>query len=448
MKLFLSSLRTRLSFRTLHRDQGGSIGIMSVFFVIFFAMVLGMVMNISRHADRKVIMQNGADAAAYTGGVVLSRSMNTLAFTNHLLCDVFGLTAWLREARDRNSEIFAEQALDVWVDMAPAFEDAPIVKFSQLAGAIPQHAALERNLIQVFGDESAVVSDQLLPVLESILAEEMIPEFQRALVLATPRLANLAASEMARRHAPETAGLAGDEAMFCQMWRTDAEPFDSDAEMIQSTLPVADPVFDTTEFQPQYMEDGLQQRRDLSFHYLRLLNNVMFRDFDEVAKMSQFANFWRGFSNGYLEQLLAEYPDSNIPYQIRDSANRELNTNQYLHDEYMFVGVVYWQSMPERLPGLFSNPMDADDLAFTQIQLFIPRNRLIYNPMWPWPWQIYRQGLPQHRDLINQGWTTRIIPATSEMIPLILETTPPDSTILNPYLGGISVEEFRRINTH
>ncbi len=38
------------------------------------------------------------------GGVTdMRRGMNTLAFTNHLLCDVFALTAFMREARDGNA---------------------------------------------------------------------------------------------------------------------------------------------------------------------------------------------------------------------------------------------------------------------------------------------------------------------------------------------------------
>ena len=434
--------------RRLHRDQNGSISITSVFFVIFFAMVLGMVMNISRHADRKVIMQNGADAATYSGGIVLSRSMNTLAFTNHLLCDVFALTAYLREARDRNSEEFATGALQEWVRLAPRFLDAPVQKFSQLTDASPGHARLEQDLINVFATQSESVSQTLLPVLEEILAQEMIPEFQRALVLATPHLANQAANEFAERHAPETAGLAGDDAMHALMWRTDAQPFDSDAEFDRSTLPVADPVFDSSEFRLTYFQNAVSQRRQLSHFYLNSLNNRMFRDFDRVAKMSQYANFWRGFSRGYLDELLAEYPDRNLPMQLRESVNREFNRDQYLHDEYMFVGVGYWSAMSDRLPGLFTNPRDADDTTFAQIRLFIPRARLVYDPTRPPPFQISRQFRVQNRDLLNQDWAVQIVPATSAAIPTILETPPPQINIDLPGLGGISVEEFRRINTH
>ncbi|MCE9555866.1 MAG: Tad domain-containing protein, partial [Planctomycetes bacterium] len=85
----------------LHRDEGGTISILSVFAVLLMAMLLGMVMNVGREVNNKVQMQNAADAATYSGGVVMSRGMNTLAFTNHLLCDTFALTAFMREARDR-----------------------------------------------------------------------------------------------------------------------------------------------------------------------------------------------------------------------------------------------------------------------------------------------------------------------------------------------------------
>ncbi len=434
--------------RRLHCDENGSISIVSVFAVIFLAMVLGMVMNIGRHADRKIKMQNGVDAAAYTGGVVLSRSMNTLAFTNHLLCDVFALTAYLREARDRNSETYVPEILRAWSNIAPVFQNAPLSKFSELATSIPEKIPLEQELVRVFSEQNAAVSEQLLPVMEEILQEEMIPEFQRALVEATPGLANLAANEIAQRHAPAGAGLSGGQAMSCVMWRTDAQPFDSDAEYNMSTLPVADPIWDMTQFQPKYMRDGLRQRRTMSHRYLRQLNNTMLRDFDTVGKMSQFANLWRGFTCGYLQQLLAEFPDSNIPYQIRASGLQNIDPDLYIETEYMFVGVAYWNSMQDRLPGLFEDPNDSDDVTFAQIQLYIPRGRLIYDPTRPFDRQIWRQWNPRHRDLMNQFWTTKLVPAASRSLPTILQTAPPDLPVQTRNLGGISVEEYRRLNTH
>ena len=73
---------------------------MSVFALMLLTMLLGMVMNVGRQVDGKIRMQNSADAAAYSGGVVLARGMNTLSFTNHLLCDVFAMTAFLRDVTE------------------------------------------------------------------------------------------------------------------------------------------------------------------------------------------------------------------------------------------------------------------------------------------------------------------------------------------------------------
>ena len=105
----------------LHADQRGSLSIVSVFTLLTLVMLLGMVMNSARQVDQKVKMQNAADSATYAGGIVLTRGMNTLAFTNHLLCDVFALTAYLREARDRNAESLTPEILDNWERVAPAF---------------------------------------------------------------------------------------------------------------------------------------------------------------------------------------------------------------------------------------------------------------------------------------------------------------------------------------
>src|SRR5262245_48899231 len=91
-------LRARSLLLRLHCDEQGTISIASVFALMLFAFLLGMVINSGLQVDHKVRMQNAADAGTYSGGVVIARGMNTLAFTNHLLFDVFALTAYLREA--------------------------------------------------------------------------------------------------------------------------------------------------------------------------------------------------------------------------------------------------------------------------------------------------------------------------------------------------------------
>jgi len=161
--------------RGFNRDERGAISLLSVFSLLLLTMLLGMVMNVGRQADRKVRMQNAADAATYSGGVVLARGMNSLAFTNHLLCDVFALTAYLREARDRDAEQLAPGVLTAWQNMAPYLAAAPFRKFSALGEAIPDKIPLEEEMIRAFSDWSAASSRLILPTLEMILAKELIP---------------------------------------------------------------------------------------------------------------------------------------------------------------------------------------------------------------------------------------------------------------------------------
>ncbi len=458
----LNSAESRLKHSTsrlksLHGDQEGSISIISVFSIIFLAMVLGMIMNVGRHADRKLRIQNGADASAYTGGIVLARGMNTLAFTNHLLGDVFAVTAYLREGRDRNSEELSYEILDAWIEMAPDFATAPsFTGWQVLSTAIPGQAELERELIRVFSDQNEAVSAQLLPVMESILDAELIPEFQRILAAATPRLANISADEIAGRHGPAVGGLSGGVDMAALMWRTDGEPFDSAVEAFLPTLPAADPILDETEFQPLYFTLGLRERNSLARRYLDQLNNTMLSDFDRYAPLSQFESLWRGLTRDYLSNLLAEYPDSNLTYQLRRT--NHVDPNDYIEDEYHFIGVAYWNNAPELLPGAFVNPRDADDVAFAQVRLYIPRNRLIWDPTIaieptvddPFP-EIYRQSATAYMSLLNQRWTVQLVPATSRAITGILEGGPPPDygiSVINPNFGGVSVDEFQRLNTH
>jgi hypothetical protein len=67
----------------LQRDERGALSIVSVFTLVLLVFLLGMVVNAARQVDQKVKLQNAADSSAYAGGIVLARSMNTLAFTNH-----------------------------------------------------------------------------------------------------------------------------------------------------------------------------------------------------------------------------------------------------------------------------------------------------------------------------------------------------------------------------
>ena len=104
-----STLAGRLG--RLHADQRGTISIVTLLVLLVFTMLLVMITNVGRHADDKLKMQNAADSAAMTGGVMLARGLNGLAHTNHLLCEVFAITAYLREgpSPQRRSRVSALQ---------------------------------------------------------------------------------------------------------------------------------------------------------------------------------------------------------------------------------------------------------------------------------------------------------------------------------------------------
>lgn len=303
----------------IHRDENGSLSIVSVFALMMLTLLLGMVMNSARQVDQKVKMQNAADSATYAGGVVLARSMNTLAFTNHLLSDVFALTAYFREARDRSSESLAPEILDNWERVAPAFIGSEFPPFDELGLAIQEKVPHERDMVYTFSEWSAAASEIMLPVFEAILEERMIPEFQRALTETTPRLAQYAADEVARRHGRAWPVRAQLRAV---LWRTNVDPVGGMSELERRTLPVVDPVMDETYDQEEYLSDARSQRRKLAHRYLRDWNNESLEAFDQMARMSQFSNLWRIFTCGQLKRLLEEeYPDTNMPFQIRDEVS-------------------------------------------------------------------------------------------------------------------------------
>src|SRR5260370_28415161 len=89
-----------ISLKALHSDERGTISVLSVVTIVAVTVVLGMVINAGRQVDEKVRLQNAADAAAYSGGAVIARGLNALAFSNHLEGEIFGLVAVARTFRD------------------------------------------------------------------------------------------------------------------------------------------------------------------------------------------------------------------------------------------------------------------------------------------------------------------------------------------------------------
>ena len=410
---------------SLQRDQDGSISITTVFFVVIFAMLLGLLMNMGRHADREIIMQNGSDAGAYTGGVVLARGMNTLAYTNHLEADVFALVAYLREVQAGN-------AVQLALEELREANDA-------------ERARLEQNVIEIFERLNASVAARIQRTFEEMLSLQQFPNFQRELTIRTPVLAMEAATEVVQRHAPSNAGLAGDIESRYVMYRADSAAFHTSDESVQFTLPVVDP--NQAGVDQEILDTAVGERSGLAHRYLGELNARMLVDVGRVTPLSRFRHYWQTETRRQLDQLLDEYSETNLPFQLR-RIDPEVDRDRQIERDTMFVGVMYWGQMAERLPGLFENPMDAGDMSFTQIRLFLPRGRLVFDPTLPPDEQIFREPVPRYRSLLNQNWTTRLVPGTLANIPDILQQSPDNSAITPLNLGGLHVEEFRQINTH
>ncbi len=468
--------------RAFHRDEDGTISLLAVFSLLLLTMLLGMVMNVGRQVDRKVRMQNAADAAAYSSGVMLARGMNSLAFTNHLLCDVFALTAYMREARDRDSQSLTPEVLAAWEAMAPWLAASPFPKFAALGNAIPQKVPLEAAMVDSFSEWSAVSSAMILPALEEILAQELIPKYQRALVQSLPQLAQMTAAEMARQHGLLDGGRGELRAM---LWRTTLAPVgftdDGPTGWVTRTLPVVDPMGDAPAGAVGYFSIATRQRHDLSHQYLDAWNNETLRAFDAEGQMSQFANFWRGITCGKLDHLLnVEYPNRNLLFVIRTPIEQIVDRQDHLEREFTWLAIAYRRPLRQTLPGLYHNPLIADDLAYAQVSLFIPRPRLVqYLPELPPPgglyggvpgdsgpppapgaaapslgdqrqiWWVRWEDRSRAWDLLNQNWTVQLCPATTANLGELLSTPPPGlGEVRVPNLRDFAPWELQQVNMH
>jgi hypothetical protein len=448
--------------RRLHNDQRGTVSIATVFALFMFTVLLVQIVNVGRRVDDKIRMQNAADAGAYSGGVVISRGMNVLAFTNHLEAEVFALDAYMRTAqmKDASGQLavagLTPEILAKWDEIGKVFEQfggsSGYVKFAMLGKAIQLKVPLERDVVATFSEMSARHAELTQPVLEYVLNPDgggsvggggfgsqvgspeggLIPRFQRVVVRTTPRMANLTVNEIAQRYGRPGERLRRTPTQLQgRMWRTDAVAFiDTDeSDPLTRTLPAIDPSPTGVDGPPSqtYYTVARQQRQQLATHYLEMwirdwmgpyfsysggvsvggsFNTTRFFDRPgrDTAKMSQFINLWRTFACGHLRVLLdVEYPDTNLPHVIRAAAGN-VSSNQTLERDHQFVSVAYSPHLREMFPGLYRNPLHrdgSDAVTFAQVQIFLPRNRHLCCP-WAWPIP-QRDGTIRWRNNMD-GW--------------------------------------------
>ncbi len=483
--------------RRAHRDQQGSISILSTFALLMFTMVLLLITNVAQQVDDKVRMQNAADASAYSGAVVLARGMNAIAFSNHLECDIFAVTAFLREARDRNAEQLVPEILAKWDETAERFTPAEFEKFRPLPTTIPAKTPLEQELVTAWSDMSSAAASYALPVFEYILGtpenvayptyDHLIPNFQRDVLQTIPSLAQQVTNEVSLRNglpSRERAGVsqqlrdnpsaAADDRgpQYGVLWRTSVLPVGLADEMdpLTRTLPIVDPDPAWSDYfavpdGASYLSRSQLTRRQLATDYLR--DWVHDRDlskglgfFGDEARMSQFMQLFHLAACAYLNELLnVQYPGTNVPMMLRRDFGTGLPANTILDRDYSYIGVAYRKHRKTLGPRMFRNPLEAsgDALTFAQVQLFVPRAmyaccpwaRAWYDREGNIHWVVHYNGWPNHWDSFTQNWMVRLAPATSDSIPEILQTHRGIDDDIRPLsLGGVTMEELDAINTH
>jgi len=365
--------------RALSRDERGTISMLSVITIFVLAVVLGMVVNAGRQVDEKVRMQNAADAATYSGGVVVARGLNALAFANHVESEVFALTAYWRAARDAGPQkdpttLNMEYAiLDAWNKIGSIFAQSSFEKFNALGPAIQQKVPLEKALVADFLQMNEMQSALVLPVFESILRGPnaqpggapdplggAIPRFQRAVVLTTPQAAQTVANEIARMYGNMTTQgkasglekLHGGQPLAAVLWRTNGTPISlgNEQDPFQRTLPVFDPTptgSDTAAYTQDYYELARCQRRSWAFNTLTIWNEYLLDPFyrgiplynqfppynflpggRSASKSSAMFYIWQIYTCGQLNKLLeVDYHATNLPFVYR-MAGPAFNSNQ------------------------------------------------------------------------------------------------------------------------
>lgn len=493
--------------RGVHRDQQGTISILSTFAMLMFTMLLLLVTNVALQVDDKVKMQNAADSAAYSGGVVIARGMNAIAFGNHLESDILGLVAFLREARDQNAIQFVPTILEQWRQAGAKFGPARFPKFMPLPMAIPDKSDKELELATAWSEMSHAAAEFALPVFEYILGtpeneqtnvdDHLIPNFQRAVIDSIPGLAQAATNEVALRHgvpagqrlgvgpavrnSPQSAA-NNRSPQFGVLWRTSVQPVGlaDESDPTTRTLPVVDPDPSRSDYYrvpngANLLDRSVQVRNRLAREYLEdwiedddLMRGLGF--FDDEAKMSTLQALYRITTCAYLNELLdEEFPTTNVPIMLRNDFGGSLDDNEIIERDYTFVSLAYRAHVNEMGPRMFRNPIDqnADAVTFSQVSVYIPRFMYAFRGGRWWGvsesrfrsggqlqtrygYHHWTNGWPTGWNLFNQNWTVRLTPATSDSIPEILQSNPGGyaSNVRPPNLGGATMQDIDAVNTH
>jgi hypothetical protein len=409
------------------------------------------------------------------------------------------MTAILREASDpaefpqHQGHLAAIQSLrilDAWQKAADLLARSPFPKFQQLGKELKIHLQHEQEFVTVFTKWGSAFSSKILPVLEYILENELLPEYQRNLVVVYPRMAQAAALDAARLNGDPD---YGREKMHAALWRSNGQLVgDPSNEAVYPTIPAVDPVQTILPDQPTYLAQAKSQRTYYVRHYLNEWNQRMFQGLDYLIPFSKFKDLWFQITCGRLQKVMDENENRNFPFQIRKMDAFEASPKKYnpaLEDNYIFVGTVYWKKVPEMMPRVFRSATENDSMAYAEVHVFMPKPRLVwrhfalssqsggesswFGPLSEnvsgetiWAWIVARQnpdyfppntetdGFPTNWNLFCQNWMCQLAPATQAGLDIILQTSPQMEYVESigdinlPTLGQLKSQDIQKISPH
>jgi hypothetical protein len=149
----------------------------------------------------------------------------------------------------------------------------------------------------------------------------------------------------------------------------------------------------------------------------------------------------------HLDRLLnQDFPSTNVPLVLRDGL---------VPDDLMFVSVVSRRHVDLLAPQMYRNWLASDAQTFAQVELYLVKPR---HECCPWYWEEqYVDEMGQTRTRIipnmdassdwtsfNQNWSSRLVPATSDAIPVVLRDSSGGLRGL-PRLDG---SDWKNVNTH
>ena len=222
-------------------------------------------------------------------------------------------------------------------------------------------------------------------LMEAILSAHMITGYQEAVAQNIPAMAQQAAMTVAGQNGePEY----GRGPMNGVLWRLSTSSTSQQVGGDMRGWLVFDPNDGSSPPPTTGGQSPAMARNNVALEYLGGWNRQVLAFFDWVRKMSQYASLWRGFTCGQLQNLVAEYPDTNLPFTLLTDLQPGATLGDYedfMDQNLTFVAVVSWKTMPESMPGLYSNPMTSDSMAYAEARVFVPTSRLVWRSFAPGP---------------------------------------------------------------